>query len=1241
MATTRTWSAQEWWASLTGTEALQYLNVDPTGIPSHLKADGAVVWAILEGLLTSASSQYLDPRTIIANAQNSKGDSIGAATTTSSNDARVVYNTTESWDPIGTSNVSHINKAVLINKQLNLEGNGLASYAKPLLDAMPNGYKAVRFFFTMMQGVEERNSNGRHPINGGNATPMDVLNGYAVPWYDNWVTTFGDNLHTYVTNLSNLGGELDEIVLDVEIQVGYHLDYDATAYNVVKSHPQWSELEAELEYHGYDTTNHPGHWNDVYQRAIWNGVMRNRWGKAIEQAMNRAKEVYPNLVFSNYESHGISARRSVGKFYDVFKGWGTLGDIIGDFQSFSHYGYNTSQQRMPWGVVLPTYANIEADRALAGDGWDGLIANLDKSREAAAVSNIPIKPWIGSDDYLEEWFSGTPDNIWYEDSLYHLALSGQTVGYYWYNVEGYNYNGSTQSNKRLNDVLIEVSNRIGYVNQRSLDLEPVFFGKNYVISGMDAGGKLTYRVSWDNRVITDPLNQIPFPAGTVEMDSNGVGAWVTDTSVEETEGEETEEETIVTTSSLKRNKRRGQMLGMLTYSVPYVEEVIEIPVIDSSTGDKTIARAQATNLIDNLNWNQVDEYIPTSGNNSNLPQDITNPANAGKTAIISNTFTISGNMAANQIIVPQGGLMSGTNIGWNNCTVAINHQRAFNSSARFSSLYPESKGCLFPELFGGGTNVNNANAIEAMILGAECGYNKTSVIYPIESPKTFSRGDIFKWNGNNSTINCDYTDSGVSVYMLSFTGGGSVEITDLVLDGLSNHVYSSLVVGCKRGLNIYDTNLSLDNVTFQNFLSSTGAIQDRAVAVRIDTDFTTGDTYNIYNCNFYDIACYGEGTVATSSLTGISKAIWATYRDIVKNVTTGSFDFDNLKLNGILGDDADGIFFSSSYQGGAGKYIHNIQINVSNSEFRNCARRFVKGIESNITYDTNVYYSMSPTQVAEGLGNVYPANSIKDGKDVSGQRVPYTPTSSCTFGAASVSPSDSFSYDGIMKDCTFYGHEDGMVQSFTGGSQFKNIIYENNNFLSAGIDHPYGAISFGDKTGAKYDGVIIRNNNFENCGIAFSILADLAAEGWTAQHPKGISIESNTFDMTVINTGGTIRGVITVGRADAVIRDSWFTNNILNFNYLDPYSNFGGILGLRWAGITFAGLFIEDNVLNLTGQTTNQKLVNVLGNFGAGNSIKNNVANGMTATNAIKIDGTQNFENVNNKNDNNETLTIQ
>ena len=514
-AQTRTWSAEEWWASLTGTEALQHIGVSPKGIPYHLRADGAITWAVINGLIPSDNPNYLDTRARVADILAKKGNSTGVCTTTSASDPRIDFYA-YAWDPVTGGNTTRVNRAVFVANH-----SDSSKHIKELA-SLKGDRKVVRIARFAMEGVNQSNKNGIHPKDGGEPGSHDIVDNIALPWYDDWIERYSATLTAWATTLNNAGAELDLMILDTEVDPAKASEYGISEYNAVKADARWPELQAELQLYGYDTeTSTPPSSVGTIQEAIWNSVQWNRFNRSLNDAFEAVRAIYCDVEWTDYDGRNLTGRHVAGSYYHLRLGYGTLGSVVGQYQSPSQYQFS-QVYTLPWAYYSATYSDMTFGGV--GDGWDGLLSDVTRLRTQTASSDTPLMPWIASKGFLPDWYTNSPPDTYWIESLYHTSLTGFTKDYIWYNVN------HPQEPAALEAALIEMSNRVGYENQRPLSVEPVFYGENYVISGVDAGGKLTYRVSWNNRVITDPKNQIDWPDGTIEYDANGVGAWVTDSS---------------------------------------------------------------------------------------------------------------------------------------------------------------------------------------------------------------------------------------------------------------------------------------------------------------------------------------------------------------------------------------------------------------------------------------------------------------------------------------------------------------------------------------------------------------------------------------------------------------------------------------------------------------------------------------------------------------------------------------
>ena len=101
-----------------------------------------------------------------------------------------------------------------------------------------------------------------------------------------------------------------------------------------------------------------------------------------------------------------------------------------------------------------------------------------------------------------------------------------------------------------------------------------------------------------------------------------------------------------------------------------------------------------------------------------------------------------------------------------------------------------------------------------------------------------------------------------------------------------------------------------------------------------------------------------------------------------------------------------------------------------------------------------------------------------------------------------------------------------------------------------------------------------------------------------------------------------------------------FENNRIDVNVIRPNANFWGIYAANEGADSF-DVTIRDNVMNFTGDSANQDFMYCAGDFGSSNTVRDNVVTGIDVTNAIRIEGQQDFVNVNNTDGSGNPLTVE
>ena len=581
-----------------------------------------------------------------------------------------------------------------------------------------------------------------------------------------------------------------------------------------------------------------------------------------------------------------------------------------------------------------------------------------------------------------------------------------------------------------------------------------------------------------------------------------------------------------------------------------------------------------------------DEYTPTSS------ADLTNVSNAGRTAIISNSFDITGAiLAANQIIVPSGGILTGTGINLNGASFVINDQQAFATSVTFTSRYT---GCLRPETFGAGNASNDQPALVTVL--TQCDYisNSAGATYTITSASR-----TIKWIGNNSKIEVLASAEGSNLYILKFNTNRP-EICNLELDG--NDIGD-------LGIEINGSDFYLEDVWIHNLYRENGSPSYGIWQKNWDVD-TCRDT-RIYNCKINNISSLDDGIIGNGD--GSTRAILISIVDMVNTSLQSStvWEIRDSEIHDII-DEGDGIHFQGT--SAASSQEHDVLWVIDNCNFYDNTRRDIKAQTSGL-HITNSFFGkispQNPNYQSAPAGSVG-ASLLDDNAPGSNQVNVYIGYNTFYYR----SPSDPPAGPGDFS-LAITRSENAIVEYNTFN---KPITWAANNILLGRYNH----------------NLIIRENNFTNGGIAFS-------SGMSASSPS-IKVFNNTFNTN--NFGG--------GYQHATFINPGYTNpNIDGLNIYDNTINidFSGSNTNRWVGIlgtrsgdstTWDNITINNNDITFTGANkANKPFINISGNFGSTNTISNHIVTGITATGAFQITGIKNFTNTSNTDENSNLLTVQ
>lgn len=447
----------------------------------------------------------------------------------------------------------------------------------------------------------------------------------------------------------------------------------------------------------------------------------------------------------------------------------------------------------------------------------------------------------------------------------------------------------------------------------------------------------------------------------------------------------------------------------------------------------------------------VTTYTPTSS------ADVENPANADKIAIISNSFNCSGcTFASGQIIRPDGGTITGTNINLSDAYIEPNTEQAFSSSARFSNVYDKSR--VYPELFGATANdaTDDIDAIEAAILNVEFLITVANGEYITNRDRhagqfsPLSRSGNFDWDMNNAkmttTDNSTFRNTPTE---LTHQGYYVIALADFDLVSIHNGEFDGQDLA-NRFLDIYNIdNFNLNDLYVHNLLSEPNSIP-RATAMNFSlfpnaSGFQTGF---ITNCVIEDVRNPGDGI--SNNTNGIAKALSFSLRD---NGVADVF-INNNTFRDITGDDAEGIY--SRNDGSYDNATAELYFHVKNNDLINCQRRGIKFDCSNAFIEGNLIESSAV--VSGNQASMLQVFSIQSGTPVKNVYI-------------------------HNNNIRILGNSEN---SFFGTNDSRDIIVDSNTFY-ADVLTVQRVLSFSNITGqqdALYDGdlsnVEFTNNNITN-----------------------------------------------------------------------------------------------------------------------------------------------------------------
>lgn len=589
-------------------------------------------------------------------------------------------------------------------------------------------------------------------------------------------------------------------------------------------------------------------------------------------------------------------------------------------------------------------------------------------------------------------------------------------------------------------------------------------------------------------------------------------------------------------------------------------------------------------------------YTPTSS------ADLSNAANANKIAIITNSFDATGvTLASGQIIRPNGGAISGTNINLSDAYIENNYLRAFSSSVTFTSLYDKSR--ISPETFGAIPDdaIDDITPITTWIEQNAYGITQNLKEYIINTDRQagqfnpITRAGIFDWNMNGAVVKTTnnstfrHTAGEITMqgyYLLPFGGFDLVSIYGGSFNGqnLASRIID--IYNCKQ--------FNFDNLVIEN-LESPANSYARAIALNFKLNPTTGGFEKgfITNNTIQNINAIGDG-ISNNSV-GISKGLSFS---MTENGLAEVWIKGNTVEN-IIGDDAEGL-----YTRGDSNYLSDVALStfyIKQNSFINNRRRAVKFDASNMILEDNIITTNS-TAYTGNQAALIQFFSIQAGRPVKNAQI-------------------------RRNTVTINGSS---LNSFFGTNDSRDITIDNNTFNS-GVFTVNRTLSFSNTTGQQdelYDGDL-SNLIFTNNTITNGII-DILDKYYVLSGLSEPIFENNTQTFSGSISLGAYRGAINIGGSSLSgtmknTHDFRIKNHTINYDLNTMSSGvFNGVFSSN--GVKPKRVILDNVTINYTGSgSVGANFAGVRSgstvDYDNTNQILNCTITGKSGTGALKFNG--------------------
>ena len=341
-------------------------------------------------------------------------------------------------------------------------------------------------------------------------TPTGNLTKYPSPWPTTAVSEWKSLTTQFFSDYKHANGRLDLLILDYEGTLANWVLSDQHLL-AIQQDPRSNKLKAQLGFRNFLRINRWQKGNKTY--LAWNAIMHKQVCQALNKAIfNPVQGFYPTAKSCNYGGY-ISTQKHA------------IPDLNGHKQYRIAY-CGTHGSRSFYGRINQLAKKKLDNQSEYGQSPFAVLRwHLNSMRAIKRSSNVPFLPWISHKDYHRSAFRDTP---YYEELIYHLALSGIDAFLYWNpRAKDKQIRLEQQSVYDADDLLLDrcLKNINAIVQQEPrscISLDPIPWNQTLLATGMRIGKS---RVLW--RISTPPgIRRIKvFPTNQIISIDEGMGAW--------------------------------------------------------------------------------------------------------------------------------------------------------------------------------------------------------------------------------------------------------------------------------------------------------------------------------------------------------------------------------------------------------------------------------------------------------------------------------------------------------------------------------------------------------------------------------------------------------------------------------------------------------------------------------------------------------------------------------------------